>query len=547
MAEREKPARWLFNIVLLAGSSILFACAHPNILVHKGLPLCAYFALFPLFVLVRRISFRSSFLWGGFYGAFSYSLFAYWLFTFHPLTIYIIAFQYFLYFMLLVPVLKLADMWCPRYGFIIQWLLWIGYEYAKTLGFLGFSYGIMGYSQWTVVPLIQIASFFGVWAVSALVCFPAIWLAAAWNGPSDTINTRFGVSQTFFSFARQHRLSIALWLVCFAGSWRFGSFYEKDYKEFPQNTVALIQPNADPWIGGFSSYKREFDTLTALSDEAIKENPQLDLIVWPETAFIPRIDWHYRYRENADSFSLVHDLLEYIDSKEVPFLLGNDDAVKELNDEGVIDCVDYNGALLFLPKKNVFPPQPDRYRKMHLVPFTEHFPYKKQFPFIYDALIANDTHFWAKGNDLKVFSVGSMHFSVPICFEDTFGYISRRFVRNGAKALINMSNDAWAQSIPCQNQHLSMAVFRAVENRIPLLRATASGQTVAVSPHGRVTAMLQPFKKGYLCADIPILTEKSFTLYTVVGDMFGTLFGITGIVLLCVGILKNILLKRKSV
>ncbi len=544
MSKRERSARWSINVLLLAGSSILFAFSHPNFFVYKGGPLCAYFALFPLFVLIRRISLPASFVWGGIYGALSYSLFAYWLFIFHPLTIYIIALQYCIYCMLLIPLLKLADMYFPRYGFIIQWLLWIGYEYCKTLGFLGFSYGIMGYSQWSFVPLIQIASLFGIWAVSALVCFPAAWFAAAWNWQDSLLKNPY---KRFSAFMRMHILSIGIWIVCFVGACVFGMLYEKDYRELQHRTVALIQPNADPWIGGFDAYKHELNTLKALSDEALNNHSDLDLIVWPETAFIPRICWHYRYREDAASFELVHNLLTYVDAKNIPFLIGNDDAVRALNADGFLERVDYNGALLFRPKKNVLPPQPERYRKMHLVPFTEHFPYRKQFPFVYDALVANDTHFWTKGTEPTVFLLGSMRFAVPICFEDTFGYISRRFAQKGANTLINMSNDAWAQSIPCQNQHVSMAVFRAVENRLPLLRATASGQTVSVSPHGRITAMLKPFEKGYLCAEVPVFMQPTATLYTTIGDIFGIICGVLGSIVLLAGILKTFLYKRKTV
>jgi len=258
----------------------------------------------------------------------------------------------------------------------------------------------------------------------------------------------------------------------------------------------------------------------------------------PETAFIPRIDWHYRYREDRNTFELVHELLTYLDEQSVPFLIGNDDAVKAVTDTGVEERLDYNAALLFCPKENVLPPNPERYRKMHLVPFTEHFPYKKAFPAIYDALVANDTHFWEKGLEATVFSVNGLEFSVPICFEDTFGYITRRFARHGAKLFVNMSNDAWAKSVACQYQHLSMAVFRAVENRLPLVRATASGQTVFVDPNGKVTAMLEPFTEGFLAGSIPVLTKQRKTVYTLLGDYTGIAFTVCAVCLFITGIAR---------
>ena len=457
---------------------------------------------------------------------------------------YIVALEYFFYYMLTIPLLKLADIYFPRYGFIVQWLIWIGYEYIKTLGFLGFSYGLIGYSQWQFIPLIQIASIFGVWGVSALVCFPSAWIAAGikTHCKEPVRNWLHGLR----AFAYKERIPALMWCLCFVAALIFGLSIQRDYKDLPTARIALIQPNSDPWVGGVESYKRDFKTLKKLSDQAIVGDPNLALVVWPETAFIPRIDWHYRYREDRNTFELVHELLTYLDEQSVPFLIGNDDAVKAVTDTGVEERLDYNAALLFCPKENVLPPNPERYRKMHLVPFTEHFPYKKAFPAIYDALVANDTHFWEKGLEATVFSVNGLEFSVPICFEDTFGYITRRFARHGAKLFVNMSNDAWAKSVACQYQHLSMSVFRAVETRLPMVRATASGQTAAISPHGHITAMLKPFIEGYLCVDIPVFTARSNTWYVLWGDIFGLIAAITAGCLLIIGSVRTILNSRKT-
>jgi len=160
---------------------------------------------------------------------------------------------------------------------------------------------------------------------------------------------------------------------------------------------------------------------------------------------------------------------------------------------------------------------------MHLVPFTEHFPYEKQFPAIYRALKAADTHFWKKGTEPTVFTASGINFSTPICFEDSFGYISRRFVGNGADLLVNLTNDAWAKSLSAQMQHLGMAVFRAVENRRSMVRATASGQTCAIDPNGRITAMADPFIENQITVDIPIYNRRN-TMYTRYGDYLGLSF-----------------------
>jgi apolipoprotein N-acyltransferase len=184
------------------------------------------------------------------------------------------------------------------------------------------------------------------------------------------------------------------------------------------------------------------------------------------------------------------------------------------------------------------------YRKNHLVPFAEYFPYEKTFPRLYKALVNADTHFWKPGTDWTVFQTGRLRFSAPICFEDCFGYISREFTRNGAEFIVNLTNDAWAGSLSSQYQHLSMSVFRAVENRRSLVRAATSGQTCAIGPSGKILAMAPAFTETALNVEIPLLTSR--TPYTVWGDLWAVLFCVSAFLLLLSGIIRSILRVNKT-
>ena len=547
--------RFAVNVLLLACAVVLFALSHPNPLSVKGFSLLAYFAFVPLFVLVTRVSFGFSFLWGAAYGLLCYCAYSYWLGAFHPLALYVIAILYLVWMAAVVPLLKLAGTVFPRKGYILQWGLWTGYEYAKTLGFCAFSYGIMGYSQWSQPVVIQIASIFGVWGVSALVVFPSAWIGAGVNAalvrdafsedePCTFSERLKGFAAAFKGFALGEKIPAFCYLAFLLFTVVFGAASLKDWSEFPSIKVALVQPNSDPWVGNIQTYRREFEKMSRLSDEAIASDGEVAFVVWPETAFIPRIEWHYRYREERDSFNLVADLLRYLNGAPVPFVIGNDDAVRLEGAEGDYERIDYNSVFVFYPGENVIPPAPERYRKTHLVPFTEHFPYRKAFPWVYDMLVASDTHFWEKGTDYTVFQVGELKFSTPICFEDTFGYISRRFVNNGARAIVNLSNDAWAKDICCQYQHLAMSVFRAVENRVPLVRSTASGQTASVDPNGRVVAMAEPFTEAWLNASIPLIPQGGRTLYGLWGDLWGKLFLFASLVFLAAGSARYAMRRR---
>jgi apolipoprotein N-acyltransferase len=287
------------------------------------------------------------------------------------------------------------------------------------------------------------------------------------------------------------------------------------------------------------AYRKDLAVLKRLSDEALASEPKPRLVVWPETAFVPRIHWHYTYRRDQDYWLLTRELLNYLSGKEVPFLIGNDDARMEPAKNPNADenhRVDYNAALLFENGQIT-----RLYRKLHLVPFTEHFPYKKQLPFIYNWLEKADTHFWEKGEDETVFSIQNFSFSTPICFEDTFGYLSRNFVRRGADVLVNISNDAWSKSLSAQNQHLAQAIFRAVENYRPMVRSTASGQTCAIDPSGRVTSMAEAFTETWLNVKVPLV--KRTTLYTLYGDYFAIILVFTAVILLILGALYSTIKK----
>ncbi|GHT59066.1 apolipoprotein N-acyltransferase 1 [Spirochaetia bacterium] len=533
-----RPIRdFLVNLALVVLGALLFTLAFPNLLIEKGLPLLAWFALVPVFVLIRRVGLAASVFWGALYGYSAYSLFNYWLSVFHPLAGLIVNSIYLVYLALLFPLLKIAERLFPRRGYLVQWVLWITYEYLRTQGFLGYSYGIMGYSQWEMIPVIQIASIFGVWGVSALVVFPSAWLGAAVSGAVFR-----DIPERLRAFFHQERVSAIVWIFCLCAALGYGFFSQIDYSGAKTARIALIQHNTDPWRGDIGTYRQNYEILKRLSNEAVKAEPKLDLVVWSETAFVPRIYWHTTYRGDNESWDLVKELLDYLALQEVPFLIGNDDARKDPIKNPKKDPynpqedyrIDYNAVMLYEQGKLT-----GLYRKLHLVPFTEHFPYEKQLPWVYKALKDADTHFWEKGEEATVFSAGGFKFSSPICFEDTFGYLSREFVRNGAELIVNLSNDAWSASLPAQNQHLGMAVFRAVENRRSMVRSTASGQTCAVDPNGRVIALAAPFTEVALIAEVPVVTPD--TLYTRFGDFLALVFVAAAIILLMFGSLSCII------
>lgn len=501
-------------------SVLLFYLANPNDISHDGFGLLGYVSLLPLMWTIHRAPLWRLAVYGPFIGFFTYALFNLWLVNFHPLAIFIVPVIYAAYYLLLIPLLKLPVLSMGSYAWIAQLFIWLGYEYLRTRGFLGYAYGIVGYTQYLNIPLVNVASLTGVWGVSLLVILPQFFAAQILADPE-----RWNVKSKPFLIPA---VSI---LVLHALAVSYGTASQVDYSQAPRVKMALVQQNVDPKIGGTRAYRNSMDASIRQTRLALEQAPDTELVVWSETSFIPAIDFHSRYRTQPERYELVDELLEYIDSTNVPVLLGNGDGQLRLNEEGEYIRNDYNAVYLYRDRDDS-----EIYRKLHLVPFTEHFPYERQFPWLHRLLVENDTSFWEKGEEWTIFrleqgleELDSLQFATPICFEDTFGYLSRGFVQRGAQLIINLTNDSWAESIPSATQHLAMAVFRTTENRRSMVRSTNGGMTAVIDPNGRIIDSNEPFTESYIVSDVPVYTASD-GVYTRLGDLFAYIFLISGII-----------------
>ena len=492
----------LVDLALIALGALLFALSFPSFLSRWGWFPLAYLAPLPVFVVIRRTGWLGAALYGALYGYLAYALHNYWLATFHPLTLAIVPPIYAFYLLAAFLAFKAADLLLPRWGFLAQSALWVAYELWKVQGFLGYSYGTLGYSQYLFSPLIRVAALTGVWGVSWLVVFPSAWLSHLLRDGRRGLPAR----------ARADWPAAAAWAVLFLASLGYGLASKVDLSQVRTWRVALVQQNIDPWRGGYKAYGQTLSILRRLSLEAVRQDPEI--VIWSETSFVPAIDWHSRYRTDREAYELVRQLREFLAGQRVPYVVGNDDGRLKRLESGEEVRVDYNATLLFQGGE-----LRQTYRKLRLVPFTEHFPYRRWLPGVYEWLRNADTHFWEPGEEHTVFEAGGVRFSTPICFEDTFPGLCRQFIRGGAQVLVNMTNDSWSNSVASEMQHLSIALFRAVENRRTLVRATNGGITCVIDPNGRITAMLPPFREGFLVAEAPVYDAQR-TPYNRWGDWF---------------------------
>lgn len=537
-AGNRNPDPWRFPLVLF--SSLLATLSFPSFLHLDGYGVLAWVALIPLFMVLYGADRKAIVFYGTVYGTYTSTLINFWLGTFSLVSLQvIILIQGSFYFLFMVVSAPLLHRIRPPYRFVLMAALFTLFEYVRSSGFLGYPWGLFGASQYQWPVILQVAEYTGVWGVSFLVF---LWNAACADlvGKADMV----GESGLREGVAFSALLVVGALLY---GAWVLGGGRHPWTPSNPEQEasvrIALIQQNTDPRK---DEYRKTFEVLKGLTDGVLgsyaehrdgvrKEergpvgkgpvergtlergpvekgpienlrgtqdgNPSVDLVVWSETAFVPNIRrWSQEDPEKFGLARLVRDFLAYQKSLGTYLLTGNDD-YEVVSREGSEEVrKNYNAALILSPDGGIR----GVYHKIKLVPFTEYFPYEKEFPWVYKALQSFDVHFWEPGTEQTVFRHPRFRFSTPICFEDVFPNLVRGFVQKGAELIINISNDYWSLTPVEGKQHAIHALLRAVENRRPLLRATASGWTLYADPFGRVRASLPAYEEGALLVEVPL-------------------------------------------
>jgi len=157
--------------------------------------------------------------------------------------------------------------------------------------------------------------------------------------------------------------------------------------------------------------------------------------------------------------------------------------------------------------------------KLHLVPFGEYVPLAPLLPFV-NKLVAGIGDFSPGKKATPLVATGGK-VGTLICFEGIFPEVARRYVRAGSTLLVAITNDAWFGNSSAPYQHLSMTVFRAVENRVPLVRAANTGISAVVDSKGHIHGMTPLFEEATLTGEIRRGEGGSF--YSRYGDLFGLL------------------------
>lgn len=492
-------AAWGLFFSLL--SAVCYTAALPSFIYLEGIFPLAWICMVPLFVTVLKSSRLWAVVYGVFFGVIQTMLCNYWLGTFSLISLQFITIYYCFIYTLFMVVLVHLIQGLGTLNVLIIPAAWTAFDFLRSLGFMGYPWAMLGVSQYPLLPLIQTASITGIWGISFLVYSANSFFAQLISSPPRDRSKHLRSTGAF----------VTVLLVIILSGQVYLHFHPPRDDSEKTATVALIQQNTDPRK---NDYEEGIDILRKLTNASMRYFP--DLVAWSETAFVPNIRrWSKEDPEANYYAALVHKFLEYQQSLGTWLVTGNDDYFLFTDETGKEVRHDYNAAILFSPSGE----RVETYHKIHLVPFTEYFPFKKQLPWMYELLINFDVNLWTPGEEATVFTHPAFTFSTPICFEDSFPKDVREFVRNGAEVILNLSNDFWSLTNVEAKQHYVNALFRSIENRRHFLRATASGVTTHIDPQGRTLQSLPYYEEGFLITEIP-LAEVKTSVYTAAGDWF---------------------------
>jgi apolipoprotein N-acyltransferase len=368
-------------------------------------------------------------------------------------------------------------------------ITWTGLEVLRGYVASGLPWASLGYTQWKILPIIQISSVVGMYGVTFLICLINGIIALFLIDISGWKNT-----------LKSSIIPLAIVLVALI----YGIISLNQPTDTKTIKIGIVPGNIKQ-KDKMASWGRKsgwiFDKYFELTQKAIKDKPEM--IIWPETA-VPKFIF-----PASEELDKITDLLSGYNSYMLIGAISYDDSVGKNEDIKV-----FNSAYMITPKGEVI----DKYDKIHLVPISEQFPFKRYLPKKWQELVAGVSDF-DSGSEFNVFHSPLGDIGVPICFESVFPEISREFVKNGANLIGIITNDSWFVGTFAAQQHFSMAPFRAIENRVSVFRCANYGVSCIIDPYGRIAQKLEPENGDeYIIGDVGLYQAGTF--YTKHGDYF---------------------------
>ena len=410
-------------------------------------------------------------------------------------------------------------------------VFWAALEWAR-LGVTGQLWNAIGYSQTYVTPLIQTASWGGVYAVGFLIV--AVNAAISYALISRSVRAALMALMVAAGVA-----------ACIIASNSYTAQYTAQASTIPDVVVVAVQPDVpmEPVedlaetealinrhralsTGALNNWEREgridnrvgapVDVSRAKVDTQASRQVIPRLIIWPESPMNFTYANDTTMREWVGRFAVENRAALIFNSLEPAPGGGAYNSAVMVNEEG----------------RKVA-----QYDKIRLLPFGEYVPMPRWIPGV--NLIPVMVGDFTPGAEYPLMTIGAQtRVGVFICFESAFPSISREFADRGADILINISNDGYLGPTPVMRQHLANTVFRAVENGRAVVRVTNTGISAYITPRGEVIGATEGFKPDVRVWAVN-RAQGGKTFYTKYGDLFVGLCAALSLLLLATTLRKS--------
>ena len=375
---------------------------------------------------------------------------------------------------------------------------------------LGFPWFVLGYTQYANLNLIQISSITGAYGISFFIVFCSFSAALI-------LGKQVSLKERFLNF-------VAICLI-----WGIFSAYSNQQLNAPSMEeekvlqAAIIQPNTHRYMltGNYSVVEKTLEDIA--NSLSMEEN--LDLVIWPESTIPgyleegPLKDFMTKV-SSSTKVAQIAGGSAYVKSKTEKAKKNKQEKAKEQEfpkQEFVSAGLYKNGKLLA------------QHDKRKLVPFGEFLPFSKQLDSFYkDNGITALTGAFVEGRGpAQVLTLeegeNKNSFGVQICFESIFPILWRLEVLGGAEFFVNISNDGWFLNTAAPYQHLRINVFRAIENRRPILRSANSGISAYIDSLGNIQYHAGLNEEASEIIELVLPKTPVQTFYTIYGDIFAFL------------------------
>lgn len=353
---------------------------------------------------------------------------------------------------------------------------WVVLEEIRTRILTGFPWALFAHTQAYNLPFIQITSLTGALGVSYLLVM---------------------VNAAIIHRDKKEKIMViaTLFLVFGFGLWRLKKPVSIGDSAFLKVTV--LQGNIDQYEKWDDTYetniRNQYEILAAYA-ASIKP----DLIVWPESSVPGWFPVETRYDEwvrNLVKKTKTHNLVG---------------SVTKNNEKPL------NSAFLLNPNGEII----GQYDKRHLVPYGEYVPFGsflgRWIPYI------GELGIFEAGEKDNLLTFGFVPMSVNICYEAMFPGLVRKSVNQGAKLIVNVTNDGWFLLSAAPEQHYVTNIFRAIENGRPVVRAANTGISGIIDEQGRELARSKLMDRTVLEGSV-MIPQNGRTLYSRGGPWFSVL------------------------